>query len=167
MMTTGEQKTWSYQDLVKEARQRVANWPVPKKPETPLENLEIPEDIDSLGSIALGNLAIRLSRWAAYVSTELAFAKAEYATYLELFEIRLGKAMYYTGKTMDGRPVKEVVKGVALEDPELAKAHTIKLKLELRVHTIEGLLNGLQIQCKALEGEQIRRASLRKLEGVG
>ncbi len=161
-----EGKGWSYLELIKEAKARTADWPIPIKPKTPLDQLHIPEDIDSLNSITLANLSIRLQSWHAYISTELAFVKGEYTVFLELFEIKLGKAMYYTSKNMDGRPVKEVVKGITLEDPELAKLHGVKLKLELRVINIEGLMNGVAIQCRALAGEQIRRASLRKIEGV-
>ena len=143
----------------------MAGWPVPAKPQASLDELHIPEDIDSLNPVALANLSIRISGWYSFTSTELAFARAECATFVELFEIRLGKAMYYTAQSMEGRPVKEVVRGITLEDSELARLHTYKLRLETKVITIEGLVTGLAIQCRSLESEQIRRASMRKFEG--
>lgn len=169
-MATQQIKSWDWRKAVNEARNRLVEnkFPIPKKPTVGLGELEYPTDIESVNSIQLGNLMLRLTSWYAYATASLAFARAELTAFKEVYEAMLGQRMYYLSRTMDGRSVKDVLRSLALEkDDALGAMFQEKLELEQKVMSTEGLVESLAIQVKGIEAEQIRRATARKIETGG
>ncbi len=163
-------QSWDWRGAVDRARNRLISegWPVPTKPIGRVSDLIFPTDVESLTSIALGNLRLRYAGWYSYATASLSFAKAELTAFSEVFEAMLGQRMYKLSKTMDGRAVKDVLRGISLQkDDVLGAMFEQKLNLTQRVQTLEGLVSGLDIQTRGIESEQIRRATARKIEMGG
>jgi hypothetical protein len=156
----------SWREQVEQARKRLidAGYPIPRKPQAALEDLVVPEDIDSLGPIPLANLTLRFQGWHAYVTTQLAFARAELTAFLEYYEVALGQRMNALAGATEGRPTKDVLKALALGGEQLRPTFTRKIFMELQVSTLEGLEKGLAIQSRAMVNEQIRRHAAQKVE---
>lgn len=159
---------WGWQTLVKAARQRLVDngWPIPKKPVIDPSTLELPEDVESINSIALANLGLRLQSWYSYTTSELAFASAELSAAVEFFEIKLGDRMHVTSGNLEKKEVKEVLRSLAIaQSPDLKQFVVIKTQLDQRVQDIGGLVKSLDIRCRAIQNEQIRRATEKKVAG--
>jgi hypothetical protein len=138
-------------------------YPIPVKPKTPINDLQLPEDVEALNPIQLANLLMRLQAWYAYSTAQLAFARAELHAFDEYFSIELGDKMNSLASLTEGRPTKDVLKALALKTTAVGAMFTRKLGLEQRAELIEGMVQSLSIQCKALTTEQIRRHAAQKL----
>lgn len=159
-----------WQTLVQAARQKIVDqgWPIPKKPAAPLNTLEIPNDIETLSSVQLANLMIRLGAWYSYGTAQLSFANAELAAAEEYFALQLGERMYAVSDALDKREVKEILRAKAITGSvNLRKFMDICTQLDQRARAVQGLVTGLEIQCRMLQSEQIRRASENKLTSKG
>lgn len=163
-MTTPEQEaTWV--SIIKDARQRIIDvgYPIPAKPSTQITDLQLPDDVESVNPIQLANLLIRLQAWYAYSTAQLAFSRAELRAFEEYYDIELGDKMHSIAIHADGRPTKDVLKALAIKQDPLHSMFIRKLSLEQRSQLIEGMVQSLSIQVKALTTEQIRRHSAQKL----
>jgi hypothetical protein len=158
---------WGWQALVKQARNRLVErgWPIPNKPQTDIKILELPEDVGGVSDLALGNLGFRLQGWYSYAAAELAFAQAELAAAVEFFDVKLGDKMHQVSGKAEKREVKEIVRSLAIsQSADLKRFLVVKTQLDQRARSIAGLVQSLEIRCRAVQNEQIRRASERKVE---
>lgn len=156
--------------LVNEARERLQKdgYLIPTRPVTPLEELSIPTDIDQLGDVPLGNLSMKYMAWHAFATASMSFAHAELAACQEAFEVALGDQMWQMSQQIDGHPTKDTLRAITITaHGELKEWHQEVQRLDQRARSVQGLVQGLAIQCRALESEGIRRASVRKVEGGG
>ena len=159
-------EVWGWKSVVAEARKALEDkgWPKPNKPKLNLESLVFPEDIDALSSVQLANIAMRFQGWYAYITTELAYVKAEYAAIGEMYEAKIGNSMHEMQKTMPSKPTKGVLQSLVLNQLDIRPWFKVKLQKEQEVFLIEGIEAGLKIQCHAIRDEQIRRMSAQKVE---
>ena len=156
-------KLW--EQIISQARQGLvdAGYPIPRKPLASLESLQLPDDVEALGGAQLANILMRLHGWYAYGTAQLAFARAEFTAVSEYFEIELGVKMYSLSLSTDGRPTKDILKALALRSNPLNRVAAQKAVLDQRVRLTEGMVKSLEIQCKALTTEQIRRSVAQKV----
>ena len=155
-----------WETLVRSAREKLhdAGYPIPKKPKVALEALVVPEDVEQLGAIQLANLLLQYQGWFSYATAQLAFARSDAAAFDEFYEVELGKKMHSISIHADSRPVKEVLKALAVEYNPLKGLHRKKVELGMRSSMIDGLVQSLGIQCRALTNEQIRRHAAQKID---
>ena len=161
---------WSWTNIAGKAREALVaqGWPIPRRPQTSIDLLSLPEDVDKVGDLQLANLTLRLQAWYAYATSHLAFTRAEESALSEAFEVRLGVEMDKVQRESERRQVKEMIRGVAIHgSSELAQWHDRLNTLTQSVGILEGFVASLRIQCEALNNEQIRRASARKMEAIG
>lgn len=166
-MTGAKTDQMGWEEIVAQARKNLIDhgYPIPQRPIAELDSLVMPEDLDNIKAIPLANLTIRLQGWYAFVTTRVAFSRAELAACTEYFEMKLGQRMHLKSQHLEGRPVKEILRALALEDESIKELNFRRTEIEQRTRTLEGLMQGLEIQCKALGSEQIRRAAAQKIEG--
>ncbi len=152
--------------LVRKARQKLQDggYPIPRKPQVDITNLSVPEDVETLGAIPLANLLLQYQGWYAYSTAQLAFARSDMAAFDEFYEVQLGQKMHSISMHEEGRPVKDILKALAVRDEPLRSLMVKKVELSQRVQMIDGLVQSLAIQCKALTNEQIRRHAAQKLD---
>ena len=158
---------YDWRAAVDAARQRLHDkgFPLPKKPNTPLSELDMPEDMENVTVMDLTNLKLRLSRWYAFATASLAFARAEYSAAHEALEVQLGEKMFQLKKTTSGQISKELLKGeILMKNDDLADLWREGQALEQRMLTLSGLVDSLQIEVNELQSEQIRRYAARKME---
>ncbi len=162
-MTTPKQPLW--EQIIAQARQGLidAGYPIPRKPQASIESLQLPEDVEQLGSVQVANILMRLHAWYAYGTAQLSFARAEFTAVAEYYETELGVKMQSLSLTTDGRPTKDMLKALALRTNPLNRLAAQKTVLDQRVRLTEGMVKSLEIQCKALTTEQIRRSVAQKL----
>ncbi len=134
------------------------------KPKVSFESLEFPEDIDVVSSIQLANIAMRFQGWFAYVTTELAYVRAEYAAIEEMYEAKIGQRKYDMQKQIPTKLTKDVLHGIVLNELDIRPWFKVKLQKEQEKFLVEGMEAGLKIQCHAIRDEQIRRMSAQKVE---
>ncbi len=151
--------------VIRQARQRLVDvgYPIPAKPTTPVDDLQLPEEVESLSSVQLANLLMRLNAWHAYSTAQLAFARAELNAFGAYYELELGNKMNSIADASDGRPTKDVLKALAIKQSPINELFGRKIVMEQRSQLIEGMVQSLSIQCKALTTEQIRRHAAQKL----
>ncbi len=165
-MTSSDDKPKQlWEQIIEQARRGLidAGYPIPTRPKATLENLHLPEDVEAVSSVQLANLLLRLHAWYAYGTAQLAFSRAEFAALDDYFATELGSHMHVLSETVDGRPTKDVLKALALKTPVLNRLGAQKTILDQRVRLIEGMVKSLEIQCRALTTEQIRRHAAQKL----
>jgi hypothetical protein len=164
--STPEVEAWSWTTIVRDARRNLETkgWPKPIKPKGTVEELIFPEEISRLNSVQLANITLRFQGWYAYVTTELAYVRAEYTTLEEVFEAKLGYLAYQEARSKESKQTKDVLRSLVLQRADMKPFFKIKLQKENEVNLIEGLEAGLKIQCNALRDEQIRRMSAQKVE---
>ena len=158
---------WDWKAAVDKARRDIVEqgFPTLGKPTTPLVELGAIEQVEGISSVQLSNMSIRHQAWYSYVTVEYAAAHAELRALEEVLEVKLGEQMYTLGKVQDGRVVKDVLRAVAISQSEELRALVRrKVELEQRDRLLEGLAKGLEIRCRALESESIRRISAQKVE---
>lgn len=160
------QEAWSWTNVVRDARKALEDrgWPKPVKPKGKVEELVFPEDINRLNPIQLANITIRFQGWYSYVTTELAYARAEYVSLEEVFEAKAGFLAYEESRSKETKHTKDVLRSLVLQRPEMKPFFRVKLQKQNEVNLIEGLELGLKIQCGALRDEGIRRMSAQKVE---
>ena len=134
------------------------------KPKVSFESLEFPEDIDVVSSIQLANIAMRFQGWFAYVTTELAYVRAEYAAIEEMYEAKIGQRKYDMQKQIPTKLTKDVLHGIVLNELDIRPWFKVKLQKEKEMFLVEGMEAGLKILCHAIRDEQIRRMSAQKVE---
>lgn len=123
------------------------------------------ENITELGDIKLADMAMRLNSWYSYSTVELAYKKAAYASLEEIYEVLVGEAMYQGSLTNNLRVVKDVLRSMSIQNSDTLRYwHRQKIDLMQDVQLLEGTVKGLEIRCRAVESEQIRRASQRRVE---
>lgn len=155
---------WEF--LVRKARKKLqdAGYPIPQKPTASVNQLSVPTDVEGLGAIPLANLLLQYQGWYAYSTAQLAFARSDMAAFDEFYEVQLGQKMHSIASNSDGRPVKDILKALAVKDDPLRSLMIKKVELSQRVQMIDGLVQSLAIQCRALTNEQIRRHAAQKLD---
>ena len=164
-MTTEGQ--WAWGRAVAQAKERLAAKgirPLPK-PRHEYEDLGETIDIEELSDAGLANRQARTHAWHAYVTVEVAYAKAEFYSFDEVYDVFLGDEMYSQSRQHTGRVVKEMLKSLAILNNEtLREYHRRRIELQLNMQLLDGMERGLAIQARALESESIRRASARRVE---
>lgn len=160
---------WSWKTVVEQARKSLAQkgFPQPTQPTSELEDLGTIENIENLVGLALANLTIRYHAWYSYATVELAYTHAANKALDEILDIRIGREMHILANRGEGpKPTKEVLRALAIDGNEGLKAwFRKKVQGDQQVRLLEGTVKGLEIRCRALESEQIRRATAQKLEG--
>lgn len=160
-------KGWTWHESAIQAKRRLAERGFGKTPPPAhrYRDLGEIEAIEQLGDHALANMSTRHLAWYAYATEQLAEAKSEHASLNEMFEMMLGNEMARVAKTDTGRMVKDVLRGVAIDRSEdLKKVFRRHLELMQDVQLLEGAVKSLEIRCRALEAEAIRRASSRRVD---
>lgn len=168
-MTTQNNSMKVWEQIVATTRKRLvdAGYPIPVKPKTPVTELVIPEDIEALNPVRLANLLLRLHGWYAYATAQLAFFRAELSAFNEFYDVTLGQKMAGISAASESRQVKEVLKALALQQEPLNHMFTKRVELEQRTKLVEGLVQSLDIQTRALTNEQIRRHAAQKVSERG
>ena len=168
-MTSPEQEIaqWTWAGAVAQAKELLESRGIKRvsQPVADYGSIGQIEDIETLGDMALGNLHMKTMSWYAYATTELAFARAEFASFEEIFDLKVGKRMHDVSKEQDKREVQAILKSLAiLGSEELTVLQRKRIELQVTAQLLEGMVRGLEIQAKALESESIRRASARRTE---
>ena len=164
-MTTSSE--WTWRRALEQAYERLSERGIQRMPRPSHEYKDLGEveEVERLGDVALANMMVRTQSWYSYATSELAYAKAAQAGFDEIYEVVLGTQMNRVSKTSDSRIVKDVLKSLAIDGDENLKSHHRSRVEHLQmVMLLEGTVKSLEIRCRALEGEQIRRASQRKVE---
>ena len=163
-----EVENWSWRRVTADARQRLIDkgYPLLPQPKSSLDELGYVEDVEALSGPALANMTVRHQAWYAYLTTQLAVVSAELTALEEILEVLLGERMHEIGQTMDKREVKDVLKALAIQRDDVIKGW-FRRKMELVQDSVllGGTVKGLEIRCRGLESEQIRRATVLKVEG--
>lgn len=161
---------WSWRKVVDGAREKLRSqgFPQPIRPTKDLEDLGSIEAIEALSGIALANLTVRHQAWYSYTTVEFAYSHAALKALEEILEIKLGERMHQVVAGVEGRaPIKDVQRALAIAGDDGLKAwFRKKVELEQQDRLLEGTVKGLEIRCRALESEQIRRAMAQKIEAV-
>ena len=162
-MTAEVKPLW--EQIIAQARKSLidAGYPIPKKPQVAVETLQLPEDVEALGSVQIANILMRLHAWYAYGTAQLAFARAELTAVSEYLEVEIGVKMHSLSLSIDGRPTKDILKSLAVRSSPLNRVVAQRSVLDQRVRLTEGMVKSLEIQCRALTTEQIRRSVAQKL----
>ena len=153
----------AWQEIVKNSREKMAAFPLPRRPRSEVDDLEVPDDVEGLSGIQLANLLLALQSWYAYSTAQLAFVRSDLAAFEELFEVKLGLKMRTLTLQEEVKHTKDVLKAMALSTEPMSSLLLKKIDLTQRVTMLEGFTKSLEIQCKALTGEQIRRHAAQKL----
>ena len=168
-MTTQKQiSDWTWNESIKQAHKRLEQRGLKRmvQPTQDYQDLGDIEHIEDVGDHTLANMLTRHLAWYSYATVELAYSRAALSSLTELYEVELGEEMNNVAKTKDSRVVKDVLKGIAVQQSErLTMIYRKRLELIQDVNLLEGMVNGLSIRAKACESEAIRRASTRKVEG--
>ena len=165
-MSSDVQK-WTWAKAVEAAEKRLEARGLQRFPRPSYEYKDLGEveNVERISEEALANMLSRHLSWYSYASVELAYAKAAYSGLDEIYEALLGEAMYTVAQEREGRPVKDVLKGLAIkEDERLNMFFKKRLEQQQDVQLLEGMVKGLEIRSRAVEAEAIRRASLRRVE---
>ena len=158
---------WTWKKALDQAEARLKSRGIERlaQPEHEYKDLGTIEDIADVGDVHLANLLFRHQVWYSYVTVEMAYARASLASFDEIYDVFLGEAMHNTSKTQDSRVVKEVLKSISIQGNEpLKNWHRGKVEYMQSYTLLEGMVKSLEIRCKALESESIRRASTRRVE---
>ena len=161
---------WSWRQAVEIARERLASRGLKPlaKPTLELETLVFPESVESFSGIALANLSLRYQSWYSYATVELGTLNAERTSFRELFDIKLGEKMHEMAERSTDRMTKDVLRAISIQaDTELKTGVRQLIELDQQACLLEALVKGLEIRCRALENEAIRRATAQKLELAG
>ena len=78
-------------------------------------------EIDRIEEVAdgpLANMLIRYMSWYSYATVELSYAKVTAAALNEIFELKVANEMSKAAKTQEGRTVKDVLRGIAIQTSE-------------------------------------------------
>ena len=158
---------WTWRTALAQATQRLADRGLVRlnRPVHEYKDLGELEDIEKVTDLALANMLFRYQAWYSYASVELSYAEVELASFDEVFEVKVAAKMHIVAKTQEGRVLKDVLRSLAINsDEELKGGLRSKIEYEQSVGLLRGLVRGLDIRCRALEQESIRRASARKVE---
>ena len=166
-MVHSNTEKWTWSKSVEKAKERLEERGLYRVPQ-PIRNIgflgEINE-IDRITDIALANMLVHAYGWYQYATVELAYAKAEFYSFEEMYDMYVGNGMQETSKMYEGRVVKDILKSLAiLGSEELTRAHQNRIELQQNHILLEGMVKNIEIQVKALESETIRRASTRRME---
>ncbi len=159
---------WSWRKVVTDARTKLEaqGFPMLPQPVNALDGLGFIEDVEQVNAIALANMTVRHQAWFSYATTEYGVAHAELRAFEEILDVKLGEEMHKLAKQEGARVVKDVLKAMAIAGDEgIRNGFRRKVELEQRDRRLEGLVKGLEIRCRALESEQIRRATAAKVAG--
>ena len=158
---------WTWKRSVEQAQQRLAAKGLTRLPQPVYQYQDLGEieSIERLNEVDLANMQVRNSAWYSYVAVELAYAKAAFSAFEEMYDVLLGVEMNNINKHREGRMLKDVLQSLAVQGNEnLKKSFQKRLDMLQDVTLLEGMVKGLEIRCRAVENESIRRASVRKLE---
>ncbi len=157
---------WGWNKVVTETKQALEDQGLPMVSKPVNAMPEFLNDVEKANSIQLANMAIRHQGWYSYATTELAISASRLKSFEEIYEVKLGEAMYHESTKHDSRITKEVLKSLVIsQDNDIKIGFRRKVELDNRNRLLEGLVKGLEIRCKSLESEQIRRATIMKVEG--
>lgn len=162
-----DEEQWTWRKAVLLAEQRLAERGLTRfqQPQHEYRDLGEVEKIERVGAEALANMMTRHLAWYSYAMVELAYAKAGLHVLDEIYSVQLAEEMNALSKTQDTRILKDVLKGMAINQSEpLKRAVRRRMERQSEVELLEGTVKGLEIRCRALEAEQIRRHSARKVE---
>lgn len=156
----------SWKTISAEAKEKIdaKGWPKPSKPSFDLDTLQFPEDIEKISSLHLATVAMRFQGWYAYITTELAYARAEQAIVEEVFQAVTGQRAHEIQKISPSKITVAILNGIVLNELDMKPWFKVKLQKDQDVFLVEGLEAGLKIQCHAIRDEQIRRMSAQKVE---
>ena len=166
-VTTPSSDQWTWRRSLERAYERLEAKGIKRLPQPIYEYRDLGEieRVEQLGEEALANMMIRYLAWYSYVTVEYAYAKAAYSSFDEIYEVLLGETMHNISKTQDGRVVKDVLKSLAIQSNEqLKECHRVRVENMQMMQILEGMVKSLEIRSRAIESEQIRRASVRKVE---
>ena len=161
---------WGWRKVVTEARTKLEaqGFPMLPQPVNALDDLGFIEDVEAVNAIPLANMTVRHQAWFSYATTEYGVAHAEFKAFEEILEVKLGEEMHKLAKAEGSRVVKDVLKAMAIAGDEgLRNGFRKRVELEQRDRRLEALVKGLEIRCRALESEQIRRATAAKVASGG
>ena len=166
-MINSNVEKWTWSKSIEKAKQRLEEKGLYRIPQ-PIRNIgflgEI-SDIDRITDITLANMLTHAYGWSQYTTVALAYAKAEFYSFEEMYDMYVGSEMQETAKLYDTKVVKDVLKSLAIKgSEELMRAHQNRIELQQNYILLEGMTKSMEIQVKALESETIRRASSRKIE---
>ena len=166
-MSENGQQEWTWKRSVEQAQQRLAARGLARLPQPiyQYQDLGEIESIESLNEVNLSNMMIRNSSWYSFATVELAYAKSEFSSFEEIYQVLLGEEMNDINQHREGRILKDVLQSLAVQGNEdLKAAFQKRVDMLQNMQLLEGMVKGLEIRCKAIENESIRRASVRKLE---
>ena len=160
---------WTWRAAVERAQQRLEERGLVRfsKPRTAYEELDDIEELESFNEVKIAGLLARYTAWYSYATVELAYARAAYTGLDEIYDVVMGQEMLTVSRTQDGKVVKDILKGVAVQNsPVLKRYHLKRVELQQDVTLLEGFVKGSELRCKLLESELIRRAAARKIESA-
>ena len=159
--------SWDWRVAASEARERLERrglrvW---ERPDHAYEDLGEVQAVDQLTDDLLAAQLFKHQVWYSYATTEWAIAKANVAHLTEVFEVKLADEVYELLRSVPAKATKDVIRGVAIQSNKgLGEFHGQLLSLRQDEQLLAGVVQGLQIRCRALESESIRRTAARKVE---
>ena len=158
---------WVWSDAVRKAQERLEKRGLIRLPKPQYKYMDLGEidNIEEIGDIMLANMMVRYLSWYSFSTVELAYAGATAAALDEMYSIKQSEVMDNISKNRDTKILKDVLKGMSVyKDDDLQILFQQKMEVDQVVRLLEGTVKGLEIRCRALENESIRRATARKVE---